>query len=124
MNPTTTTTRDLRHGFYRYGRQTYNLPASVAMAYARDRFLIWRDDLRWTVEPDESADDGYGSALVVLLIDDNDIIVDALGGIDVPFSVSDHGNTHTDEHSPFLVSIVADMIRTYRETTKGDGILK
>lgn len=92
--------------FYREGRRRYGLTATFALAYARDRLTLWRAEYSWHAEPD---DDGE---LVVFLLDlETEDIVDALGGIDLPYSVSDHGNVNYDDAAPYLVATVAAMVR-------------
>ncbi len=92
--------------FYRVGRRRYGLLAADAFRYAADRALLWSSDSPlWASEPDP---DG---GLLVCLYDEKERLLDVLGGVDVPFSVSDHGNVNLDDEDPYLVGVVAGMVR-------------
>lgn len=97
--------------WYRFARSVYKLGPVDAIAYARDRQLLWSSDTPlWGVEPD------LEGGLVVFLYEDVDgsdkpNVLDSLGGIDQDYDLSDHGNLLTDFTSPYLVSLAADMAR-------------
>lgn len=65
----------------------------------------------WTVDIDEVWP-GEPPSLIVFLIDENTgEPVDALGGVDVRFWVSDHGNIHVDPaDEPYLTEILTEMM--------------
>lgn len=103
------------HRWYREGRRRYHLAAVDAIAYARDRQLLWLSDFVWDIDVDVDAE-----GLIVFIREDawetapdQPIIVDSLGGVTQPFTVSDHGNISTDLHSPFLIGLAAEMVRNY-----------
>jgi len=96
----------LRATWYRTGRIAYRLPAEQAHAYAKDRLTIFRSDYGYgyEVDPDEPG------SLIIAVLDDDDEVVDSIGGVDVDFSISDHGNINLDDNDPYLVSVVAGML--------------
>jgi hypothetical protein len=90
---------------YRQARKR-GLRAIDALAHVRNERTIADSDLGWTAEPDED-EPGH---LTILLYDEDGNVIDALGGVDLPYWVSDHGNVHYDEHDPYVANIVAEMI--------------
>ena len=99
--------------YYRTGRRVYNLPATEAIAYARQRQTMWESDMDWDAQPDGQA----AGQLVVFLFDEGEAVITSLGGVEFDFDVSDHGNLLMDYTHPFLVGIVADLIE---EVESGD----
>jgi hypothetical protein len=99
---------DYRTDDYRDGRKR-GLRAVDALAYARDLRTLRESELEWYAEPD---DDEPGS-LCVFVADDQEV-TDVLCGVELAYWISDHGNVHYDERNPYLVGIVAEMIRGER----------
>lgn len=76
------------------------------------------DAYDWTVDLDEQWP-GEPPTLLLWLIDlETDEPVDCLGGLDVRFWVSDHGNIHVDPaDEPYIISTLLDMIESLPKET-------
>lgn len=62
----------------------------------------------YDVDPDSSSSDG--PALTVVLYDDNGNVIDSIGGVEVDFQVSDHGNVNLGpEGEQYLYEVAQDM---------------
>ncbi len=109
-----TSTGALTHRFYRQGRR-HGLAPDEALRYSHDRMLLWdAESPLWFVDVDDGMDFDY-PALMIVLVDEHDNVLEMLGGVDVEFMVSDHGNVICDVDDPHLVGLAADLVRTYNE---------
>lgn len=72
----------------------------------------WTHSYGWSYDYDEEASyDGTPSLVVIIYREDDESIVDSLGGIEIDFDISDHGNiVVSSETEKYLQSIAEELV--------------
>lgn len=75
----------------------------------------------WTVDIDEYGESNFEDqpTLVLFIInEETGEPINSVGGVDVGYWISDHGNIHIDpEHEPYLI----DLVNAYIEDALGEA---
>ena len=73
----------------------------------------------WTVDIDDSGELGFENQpnlILFVISEETGEAINAIGGIDVGYSVSDHGNIHVNpDHEPYLIELANAYIEDYQQ---------